>query len=277
MDFQQAREVLDQFDLSAAIDVLLIAAAIFAIFRLLSRTRAITLLRGAGVVVLAVVILGRAFDLTAVNWLFENGLVALIVGAAVVFQPELRRGLDRLGRTGIRDLLARGPRDEAIEAVAESARLMSRARHGALLVFERETGLRDVVETGVRVDARVSPELVTGIFFPNSPLHDMAAVIRDDRVVAASCELPLAHELPEDERGGLGTRHRAALGITEETDAISVVVSEETGRVSIAQGGRLEHLEAGAPLAAELKRRMTGLAAADGATADEPGGLAAHG
>ena len=276
MDFQQAREVLDQFDLSAAIDVLLIAAALFAIFRLLSRTRAITLLRGAGVVVLAVVILGRAFDLTAVNWLFENGLVALIVGAAVVFQPELRRGLDRLGRTGIRDLLARGPRDEAIEAVAESARRMARDRHGALLVFERETGLRDVVETGVRVDARVSPELVTGIFFPNSPMHDMAAVIRDDRVVAASCELPLAHELPEGERG-LGTRHRAALGITEETDAISVVVSEETGRVSIAQGGRLEHLEAGPPLAVELKRRMTRLDATDGAGADDPGGLAAHG
>lgn len=276
MDFQQAREVLGQFDLSAAIDVLLIAAAIFAIFRLLSRTRAITVLRGAGVVVLAVVILGRAFDLTAVNWLFENGLVALIVGAAVVFQPELRRGLDRLGRTGIQDLLARGPRAEAIEAVAESARRMASEGHGALLVFERETGLADVIETGVRVDARVSPELVTGIFFPNSPLHDMAAVIRDGRVVAAACELPLAHELPDGERG-LGTRHRAALGITEETDAISVVVSEETGGVSIAQGGRLEHVEAGAPLAEELQRRMTRLVSAGGVGADEPGGLAAHG
>ena len=255
MDFQEAREVLNQFDWSAAIDVLLIAAAIFAAFRLLSRTRAITLLRGSVGLILVLVILGLALDLTAVNWILQNGLVALIVGAAVIFQPEIRRGLDLLGRTGIQDLLAHDPTDDTIDAVAEAATRMARERHGALIVFERETGLQDVVETGVRVDARVSAELIEGIFFPNSPLHDMATVVRGARVVAASCELPLADEVRGNVRR-LGTRHRAAAGITEQTDALSVVVSEETGEISICQGGRLDRVARGVMLAQELHRRM---------------------
>ena len=255
MDFQEAREVLNQCDWSAAIDVLLIAAAIFAAFRLLSRTRAITLLRGAVGLILVLVILGLALDLTAVNWILQNGLVALIVGAAVIFQPEIRRGLDLLGRTGIQDLLAHDPTDDTIDAVAEAATRMARERHGALIVFERETGLQDVVETGIPVDARVSAELIEGIFFPNSPLHDMATVVRGARVVAASCELPLADEVRGNVRR-LGTRHRAAAGITEQTDALSVVVSEETGEISICQGGRLERVARGVMLAQELHRRM---------------------
>ena len=256
MDFQEAREVLNQFDWSAAIDVLLIAAAIFAAFRLLSRTRAITLLRGAVGLILVLVILGLALDLTAVNWILQNGLVALIVGAAVIFQPEIRRGLDLLGRTGIQDLLAHDPTDDTIDAVAEAATRMARERHGALIVFERETGLQDVVETGVPVDARVSSELIEGIFFPNSPLHDMATVVRGARVVAASCELPLADEVRGFGVRRLGTRHRAAVGITEQTDALTVIVSEETGEISVAQSGRLDRVGRGAPLAQELHRRM---------------------
>ncbi len=256
MDFQEAREVLNQFDWSAAIDVLLIAAAIFAAFRLLSRTRAITLLRGAVGLILVLVILGLALDLTAVNWILQNGLVALIVGAAVIFQPEIRRGLDLLGRTGIQDLLAHDPTDDTIDAVAEAATRMARERHGALIVFERETGLQDVVETGVSVDARVSAELIEGIFFPNSPLHDMATVVRGARVVAASCELPLADEVRGFGVRRLGTRHRAAVGITEQTDALTVIVSEETGEISVAQSGRLDRVARGSLLAQELHRRM---------------------
>ncbi|MDE2934385.1 MAG: diadenylate cyclase CdaA [Chloroflexota bacterium] len=256
MDFQEAREVLNQFDWSAAIDVLLIAAAIFAAFRLLSRTRAITLLRGAVGLILVLVILGLALDLTAVNWILQNGLVALIVGAAVIFQPEIRRGLDLLGRTGIQDLLAHDPTDDTIDAVAEAATRMARERHGALIVFERETGLQDVVETGVPVDARVSSELIEGIFFPNSPLHDMATVVRGARVVAASCELPLADEVRGFGVRRLGTRHRAAVGITEQTDALTVIVSEETGEISVAQSGRLDRVARGTLLAQELHRRM---------------------
>ncbi len=255
MDFQHAREVLNQFDWSAAIDVLLIAGAIFAAFRLLSRTRAITLLRGAVALVLVLVILGLAFNLTAVNWILANGLVALIVGAAVIFQPEIRRGLDLLGRTGIQDLLAHDPTGDTIDAVAEAATRMARERHGALIVFERETGLQDVIDTGVPLDARVSAELVEGVFFPNSPLHDMATVIRGARMVAASCELPLADEVHGGARR-LGTRHRAAVGITEQTDALCVVVSEETGEISICQSGGLDRVARGTLLAEELRGRM---------------------
>ncbi len=264
MDFQHAGEVLNQFDWSAAIDVLLIAGAIFAAFRLLSHTRAVTILRGAVALILVLVILGLALDLTAVNWILANGLVALIVGAAVIFQPEIRRGLDLLGRTGIQDLLAHDPTEDTIDAVAEAATRMARDRHGALIVFERETGLQDVIDTGVPVDARVSPELVEGIFFPNSPLHDLATVIRGARVVAASCELPLADEVHGGARR-LGTRHRAAVGITEQTDAVTVVVSEETGEVTIAQGGRLYRQGRGSLLSQELRRRMARRADGDNA------------
>jgi diadenylate cyclase len=114
---------------------------------------------------------------------------------------------------------------------------MSEERHGGLIVLERETGLQDVIETGIPVDARISPELLAGIFFPNSPLHDMAVVLREDRVVAAGCVLPLSLSTPDRK---LGTRHRAAVGITEQTDALSVVVSEETGAISVALAGRLQ-------------------------------------
>jgi len=128
-----------------------------------------------------------------------------------------------------------------IDSVVKAAGRMSAEKHGGLFVLERETGLQDVIETGVPVDAKVSPELLAGIFYPNSPLHDMAVVLRDERVVAAGCILPLANELPAFERN-LGTRHRAAIGITEATDALTVVVSEETGDISVALHGRLTHV-----------------------------------
>lgn len=259
-DLENIREVLREFDLSAAIDVLLIFIVVFSTFRVLSGTRAMTPLRGAVALVLVALLLGRVFDLTVVNFVVQNGLTVLLIAAAVVFQPELRRGLDRLGRTGLREWLRRPAYSgEVIEAVAASAAQLSAAHHGALMVIERETGLQDVIESGVVVDARVTPELLEGIFFPNSPLHDMAVVIRDDRVVAARCELPLAHELPRSTRK-LGTRHRAAIGITEQTDALSVVVSEETGGISVAYGGKLTHVRDEMGLRSVLRR----LLAADG-------------
>jgi diadenylate cyclase len=240
-DTQHLREVLSQFSFSSAIDVLLIAAVIFWTLRILSGTRAITQLRGALALILAFVVLGRVFDLTVINFLVENSFTALLVGAAIVFGPEIRRALDRLGRTGIQGWLDKSRHDEVIDAVVKAAARMSAERHGGLFVVERDTGLQDVIETGVPVDAKVSPELLTGIFYPNSPLHDMAVVLRDQRVVAAGCVLPLAAELSLEERS-LGTRHRAAIGITEQTDALSVVVSEETGDISVALHGRLTHV-----------------------------------
>lgn len=200
-----------------------------------------TQLRGALGLLLVFVVLGRMLDLTVINFLVENSVTALLIGAAIIFQPELRRALDRLGRTGLQGWFGAARYDEVIDSVVKAAARMSAERHGGLFVLERETGLQDVIETGIRVDAKVSPELLAGIFYPNSPLHDMAVVLRDERVVAAGCILPLANSLTFDERN-LGTRHRAAIGITENTDALTVVVSEETGDISVALHGRLTHV-----------------------------------
>jgi len=240
-DIDHFREILGQFSASSALDVLIIALVIFSALRLISGTRAMTQLRGMLFVLLAGVALGRIFGLTVINFLVDNAFTALLIGAAVVFQPEIRRAFDRLGRTGLQGWFDRPRYDDVIDSVVKAAGRMSEERHGGLIVLERETGLQDVIETGIPVDARISPELLTGIFYPNSPLHDMAVVLREDRVVAAGCVLPLASEMPGAERK-LGTRHRAAVGITEQTDALSVVVSEETGNISIALAGRLTHV-----------------------------------
>ena len=262
-DLEHFQDVLGQFRPSSAVDVVLIAALIFATLRLVSGTRAMTQVRGALALIVVAVLLGRVFDLTVVNWLIARSLPAFLVAAAIIFQPELRRALDRLGRTGVRGWLTRPERSEVVEALARAAGRMSQERHGGLFVIERSTGLQDVIDTGISVDARVSPELLAGIFYPNSPMHDMAVVLRDDRVVAAGCVLPLANELPPDARN-LGTRHRAAIGITEHTDALSVVVSEETGDVSVALGGRLLHVDGEQGLAAMLESILGHAAAGRG-------------
>lgn len=240
-DLNHVREILGEFGPSSALEVLLIAVVIFSTLRILSGTAAMTQLRGALALFLVFVVLGRALDLTVINFLIENSFTALLIGAAVVFQPEIRRALDRLGRTGLQGWLDHPRYEDVIESISRAAGRMSAERHGGLFVLERETGLQDVIETGIPVDARISPELLAGIFYPNSPLHDMAVVLRDERVVAAGCVLPLASELPAGERN-LGTRHRAAIGITEQTDALTVVVSEETGEISVALHGRLTHV-----------------------------------
>ena len=237
-DFEHFREILDQFRPESIIEVLFIAMVIFLMLRVMSGTRAMTQLRGAVVLLLAAIVLGRLFDLDVINFLIENSFTALLIAALVIFQPEIRRGLDRLGRTNMREWLSRPRYEDVIDSVVKAAGRMSHDRHGGLFVVERDTGLQDVIETGVAVDARVSPELLAGIFFPNSPLHDMAVVLREDRVVAAGCQLPLASD-PTWEDRKLGTRHRAAIGITEHTDAVSIVVSEETGEISVALAGRL--------------------------------------
>jgi len=235
------QEILGQFGPSSAVDVLLIALLLFWALRLVTGTRAMTQLRGMLLLVLVAVVLGRLFDLTVVNYLVDRSFTVLLVGAVIIFQPEIRRGLDRVGRAGVRGLVTRPRYGDVIDCVVTAAGRMSHDRHGGLIVLERETGLQDVIDTGVPVDARISPELLQGIFFPNSPLHDMAVILRDDRVVAAGCILPLAGELLDGDRT-LGTRHRAAVGITEQTDALTVVVSEETGAISVALGGKLTHV-----------------------------------
>jgi diadenylate cyclase len=233
---RSSADTLQRFDLRAVLDITLIAAVVYWLLLWLRGTSAMSLLRGVAIVAAVCLALGNLFDLTVVNWLLRNSFTALLVAIPIIFQPELRRALERVGRTRMRTWRSRAPQEGLPTAITESARQCSDLRHGALVVLEGETGLQDYVDTGVRLDALPSAALIVAIFYANSPLHDGAVVIREGRIAAAHCTLPLA-EVAEGTH--LGTRHRAALGISERTDAIAVVVSEETGEISLASNGRL--------------------------------------
>jgi diadenylate cyclase len=230
-------EVLSHFNLSSVLDILLVALIFYGLFYLIQGTRAVQLLRGILLVILLAVLASSVFHLTAFNWLIRNSIPALLVAIPVIFQPELRRALERLGRPGT--LLTRRDTSatQAISAISRAAGEMSQKRFGALIVLEGRTGLQDFVDTGVALDAQLSKDLLLSIFFKNAALHDGAVIIREDRVAAAACMLPLSESTALDR--DLGTRHRAAVGVTEGTDAIAVVVSEESGDIAVARNGRL--------------------------------------
>jgi diadenylate cyclase len=224
----------------SVIDILLVSVIFFWLFTLIQGTQAVQLLRGLVIIVVIIVVITSVFQLTAFSWLIRNSLPALLVAIPVVFQPELRRLLERLGRSTGGFLSWRSQETvlrRVIETISQACSQLSLNRHGALVVLERETGLQDIIETGVYIDAEVSRDLLLTIFFPNTALHDGAVIIRQDRIVAAACVLPLSAADGGDRH--LGTRHRAALGVTEGSDAITVVVSEETGIISIAHNGRM--------------------------------------
>lgn len=232
--------ILLRLDLASVIDILLVSIIFYALLTIIQGTQAVQLLRGLMIIVIITVLVTSVFQLTAFSWLIRNSLPALLVAIPVVFQPELRRLLERLGRSTGGFLYVRSQETvvrEVIQTVARACNRLSQNRHGALIVLERETGLQDVIETGVRLDAEVSEELLLTLFYPNTALHDGAVIMRQDCVVAAGCVLPLSTANGADRH--LGTRHRAAIGVTEASDAIAVVVSEETGVVSIAHNGRI--------------------------------------
>lgn len=233
--------ILARLDLVSLIDILLVALIFYWILVLIQGTQAVQLLRGVLILAVLAAIMASAFSrLIAFSWLVNKVLPALLVAIPVIFQPELRRALDRVGRTKI--FASPGPNtqiEKAIAAVSEVVIPMSQMKRGALIVFERSTGLEAYIETGVRLQALISPDLLLTIFVPTTPLHDGAVIIRDDRVVAAAVVLPLVEESLLEGQQGLGTRHRAALGISQLTDAIAVVVSEESGTISVAHDGHL--------------------------------------
>jgi diadenylate cyclase len=230
------RDSLQRLDAAAILDILIIAAIIYALLTALRGTTAMTLLRGGVVIICALFLMGRILELSVVNFLVRHSLTGLLLGVVVIFQPEIRRALERAGRTSIRRWLTSAEQDATLEQVASAVVELSHLRHGAIIVLERGTGLEDYIETGVRVDAGVNSKLIEGIFYPNSPLHDKALIIRDQRIVAASCTLPLASGAGA---ARLGTRHRASLGISELTDALAITVSEQSGAISVASEGRL--------------------------------------
>ena len=245
--FDDIEAAFSTFGWESAVEVAVITLAVFWLLGLIRGTTAMTVVRGVGIVTVAVVVLSRVLDSIVLNWIVNNTLAVLVLFVLIVFQPEFRRAFERVGRAGgLRSVFGAGREtyDATILAVVETAEHLSERRTGALLVLERETGLQEVVDTGVPVDALPSADLLEGIFARNTPLHDGAVVIRPGRVVAASCILP-STENPQPHHRHMGTRHRAALGISERTDAVTVVVSEETGTISLAYDGHMaEQLDA---------------------------------
>lgn len=235
--------IFSRLEFGSIIDILLVTLVFYGILRLIQGTQAVQLLRGILILsVLATIAASTLNALTALRWLIDKTLPALLVAIPVIFQPELRRALGRLGRTA--RILA-SPRhgseiEEAIEAVARASIALSKTYHGALIVLERDSGLEDHIETGVRLDAIVTTDLLLTIFFPGTSLHDGGVIIRGNKIVAAATVLPLSADRMTEKRL-LGTRHRAGVGITEVSDAIAIIVSEETGFISVAHNGQLFH------------------------------------
>ncbi|RIK42613.1 MAG: TIGR00159 family protein [Chloroflexi bacterium] len=234
--------IFTRLEARSLIDIVAVSMIIYWLLSVAQGTRATQLIRGLVTLIVASLVVSNIFDLTALNWLLSRAWPALVVAIPIIFQPELRRALEQLGHTGewLRTPFATHAESEmerTVDEISRAASHLSRIRYGALLVIERETGLQDYADRGVPLDATVTRQLLINIFFPNSPLHDGAVIVRNDRILAASCVLPLSDREIVD--GKMGTRHRAAIGITEESDALAVVVSEETGAISLAHSGRL--------------------------------------
>ncbi len=222
------------------LDIVLVAYVFYRVILLIRGTRAIELIKGLFVLFLAFA-LSAQFHLNTFNWLLEKAMTMIFVALPIVFQPELRRALEQIGRgrffgTSVFDL-ERSALNRMVTELTESVKILSENKIGALIVIERKVGLRDYLETGISLDARLSKELLGSIFFHKTPLHDGAVIIRQDRIMAAGCFLPLSDNPRLNPK--FGTRHRAAVGITEQSDALVIVVSEETGVISLASEGTI--------------------------------------
>jgi diadenylate cyclase len=225
--------------LSITIDILLVWYVIYKLIMVIKGTKAVQLLKGI-FVILMVTVISDWFSLKTLNWMMEQVLLWGVLGIIIIFQPELRRALEQLGRgrffsrTGIQE---EEEQEKMVEAIVKATDYMAKRRIGALMSIERETGMGDYIETGIGLQAKISSELLINIFIPNTPLHDGAVIIQKNVVSAAACYLPLS-ESPFISKE-LGTRHRAALGISEVTDSVTVIVSEETGAISLTKNGEL--------------------------------------
>jgi diadenylate cyclase len=229
----------------SVVDILMVTAIFFAVMYWLRDTQAMVLLRGVILIVVALILLTSLVDLPAFSWLVRNSLPAMLLAIPVIFAPEIRRALERIGRAGT--LFTnftpsnQAEFEQAVHAVVTASARLSARQHGALIIMQRFDNLDEYIESGVRMNSTVSPEVLLQIFYPNTPLHDGAAILSGNRIVAAACVMPLSSSgiLNRSPDRQMGLRHRAALGISEESDAVAVVVSEETGAISIAHAGRM--------------------------------------
>lgn len=223
-------------------------------------TRAVQVLRGLIFFALVLIFVDAFVELTAFRWVVAKILPALLVSIPVIFQPELRHGLARLGQTSRYTRLWRRTQEyPIIDTLAEACRRLSKRRHGALIVIERDTGLQEYIDTGVKIDSDISVPLLLNLFYKDADLHDGGVIIRNGRLMAAACVMPLSNSQMSERQMGL--RHRAALGTSEVSDAIVLVVSEETGRIAIAHNGRILPKQPQAQLEAILQAflQKTGL------------------
>lgn len=231
---------LKNLDIISILDIVIVAYIIYRMILLIQGTRAVQLVKGL-LVLFGATVLSRWLGLNTMNWLLEKGTTIGLIAIPIVFQPELRKALEQIGRGKLfgRPLIfmEEKEKEELIEEVIKAVEVFAKNKIGALIVIERETGLSDYVETGVKLEARVSKEILVNIFIPNTPLHDGAVIIEGNRIMGASCLLPLTDN--EWVSRELGTRHRAALGITEVSDAVAIVVSEETGVISLTNAGKI--------------------------------------
>jgi diadenylate cyclase len=232
--------VIHSFRFRDAVDILLVAAVVYRVLVMFRGTRAVQMLAGLGGLMIAS-FLARRLDLFSTSWILENFWSVWVLALVVLFQPEFRRALAQIGQNPLVQSLLGARREQqghVIDDVVKAAESLAAKRMGALIVLERSTGLRNYAELGVPLDALVSADLLVSLFLPYSPLHDGAVFIRDTRVAAAGCFLPLSRNTQLGR--AMGTRHRAAVGLSEETDAVVLVVSEESGRISIAVAGQME-------------------------------------
>ena len=231
--------IVSSVGLTDILDIAIVAFLVYTVLGFIRETRAEQLAKGL-LVLVVVTLLSDIFHLYTLHWILSNLMTVGLLALVVLFQPELRRALEKLGRSKFINITGDVDKDDAKRIVTEMSKaieLMSASRTGALMVIERETTLNDIVETGTIIDAAISTEMIGNVFYEGAPLHDGAVIVRGGRLYAAGCVLPLTQNKKLGKE--LGTRHRAGIGITEHSDAISIIVSEETGKVSIAKGGNL--------------------------------------
>lgn len=226
---------LEQITAGGLLEILVLAMLFYFIIEFFRGTRGAQVLWGFITLLLVLMVLTRFFHLDALNWLLQHITVYFVLAVLIIFQPEIRRALAEIGKQHV--FAPTKDSQDILFSLVQAVLMLSQRKIGALIAIEREIGLRSIQESGVRIDSVISPELLSGIFFPQTPLHDGGVVIQGDRITAAGCLFPLSHR--DELSKNLGTRHRAAIGLTEETDAIVVVVSEETGVISLAYRGRL--------------------------------------
>ena len=235
----QMKGMLSTISFLDLFEILIVAIVLYKLYIMIKDTRALALLKGL-IVLIIVTLVSKGLGLNVIYWLLQKTMTVVLVALPIVFQPELRRALEQLGQGnlfGKNILLNPEETMTLLNELSKALTVLAKNKIGALVVIEREIGLNDYIATGLKVDGLVSSEFLINVFIPNTPMHDGAVIIRGNRVMAAGCLLPLSEN--RDLNKELGTRHRAAIGITEQTDAIVVVVSEETGIISVARGGQL--------------------------------------